>query len=163
MDYTKLFYWLTVADNARAFFITMTVIFTLVCLIATIASFVCGGEDDEKGRTISRQWMWRSYPFMFLFWMLTIFTPSKKDALLIVAGGQTLNFLSTDDSAKQIPSELSSFVLTELRNMAKDAEIDLNIKDEKQKVLESVKELSAEELIKRLKEDETLKEMLIEK
>lgn len=170
MDYTKLFYWLTVADNFKSLFVTMIIIFTIIAVISTICYIFNSyteneGEqtkDDEKRQRMSRKWMWWSIPLMIFFWMLNIATPSKRDALLIVAGGQSLNFLSTDESAKQIPSELSSFVLTELRNMAKDAEIDLNIKDEKQKVLESVKELSAEELIKKLKNDDTLKELLIE-
>lgn len=161
MDYTKLFYWLTVADNARTLFITMTIIFTAICVIATIANIACAADGEEEGRRIARKWMWKSYPFMLIFWLLVIFTPSKRDALLIVAGGQTLNFLVSDESAKQIPTEMSSFVLTELKNMAKDAEIDLNIKQEKQKVLDEVKELSSEELLKRLKTDEQLKDLLL--
>jgi uridylate kinase len=35
--------------------------------------------------------------------------------LLIIAGGQTQFFLTTDKAAKQIPAELSGFVLTELK------------------------------------------------
>ena len=167
MDYTTLFYWLTVADNARDFFTTMVVIFTAIAAIATFVNLISGGtsdkdDSDRKAQAMSRKWIWWSYPFMIFFWFLLIFTPSKRDALLIVAGGQTLNFLANDENSKQIPSELSSFVLTEVKNLAREAEVELNIKDEKKKVLEEVKELSAEELLKRLKTDETLKDLLLE-
>ena len=93
-------------------------------------------DKDEYLQTAksARNWMMWSYPFMFLWWALVVFTPSKKDALLIVAGGQTMNFLTTDSSAKQIPSELSNFVVTELKNMAADAKVDLNIANQKEKI-----------------------------
>ena len=70
--------------------------------------------------------------------MLHVLIPSKKDSLLIIAGGQTLNFLTTDKSSKQIPAELSGFVLTELKNMAKEAKVDLNIKDQKEKINKNI-------------------------
>jgi len=169
MNYTKLFYWLTVADNARTFFLTMIVLFTAVAFIATIAYFVNSNtngngqtKEDEIYQKMSRKWIWWSYPFMILFWMLYIGTPSKKDALLIVAGGQTLNFLVTDSSAKQIPNELSSFVLLELRNMAKDVKVDLDVKSQKEKILDEAKKLSSEELLNRIKTDSTFSKILLE-
>ena len=104
-----------------------------------------------------------SYPFAFLFWSLFIFTPSKKDALLIVAGGQTMNFLTTDKSAKQIPHELSTFIVTELKNMASEAKVDLNIKDQKEKILEEAKSMSAKELMDKMKVDTTFAKIVLDK
>ena len=159
MDYTKLFYWLVVADNAKTMFITFVVIFTLISGIATIA-YLSNGDDDEA-QAMSRKWMWWSYPFMIFFWFLTIFTPSKKDALLIVAGGQTLNFLTTDESAKQIPSELSGFILTELKNMASEAQVELGIKDQKERLIEEAKTMTTEELLKRMNEDKNFADIIL--
>jgi len=99
--------------------------------------------------------MWWSYPFMILFWALYVFTPSKKDALLIVAGGQTLNFLTTDSSARKIPHELSDFVLTELKNMSQEVKVDLNLTDQKEKILEEAKSMTGKQLIERMKNDTT--------
>ena len=111
MNYTSLFYWLTVADNARDMFRVGLIIFTAIAVISTATNVICRSNDDDDAAVQARKWMWWSYPFMFLFWSLFIFTPSKKDALLIVAGGQTMNFLTTDKSAKQIPHELSTFIV----------------------------------------------------
>jgi hypothetical protein len=159
MDYTKLFYWLVVADNAKMMFITFVVIFTFISGIATIAYLITGSDDESQA--MSRKWMWWSYPFMIFFWFLTIFTPSKKDALLIVAGGQTLNFLTTDESAKQIPSELSGFILTELKNMASEAQVELGIKDQKDRLIEEAEKMTTEELLKRMNEDKNFADIIL--
>lgn len=163
MNYTSLFYWLTVADNARFMFKTGMVIFTAIAVIATIVNIFARGEGDDKPADVARKWMWWSYPFMFLFWSMFIFTPSKKDALLIVAGGQTMNFLTTDKSAKQIPHELSSFIVTELKNMATEARVDLNIKDQKQKLLDEAKNMTAKELMDKMKVNTTFAKIVLDK
>lgn len=162
MNYTKLFYWLTVADNAKDLFTVLIGIFTLIAVIATIAYFICADSDDSDQR-MARKWMWWSYPFAILFWMLQIATPSKKDALLIVAGGQTLNFLTTDSTSKQIPKELSNFVVTELKNMANDAKINLNIQDQKEKILEEAKNMTSAELITKMASDSNFAKIILNK
>lgn len=161
MDYTKIFYWLTVADSAKKVFLWMLIIFGLITIISTIAYFfTC---EEPKNQRLSRLWMWRSYPFFLTFLMLHVLIPSKKDSLLIIAGGQTLNFLTTDKSAKQIPAELSGFVLTELKNMAKEASVDLNIASQKEKVLEQAKSMTSEELLQTIKKDSTFAKIILEK
>lgn len=163
MNYTTLFYWLTVADNARTMFIVFIVIFTLVAFVSTVCYFVTGDDGNDEGQTMSRKWIWYSYPFMILFWSLYVFTPSKKDAILIVAGGSTLNFLANDKSAQKIPAELSRFVLTEVKNYAKEAEVDLNIADQKDKILEKAKKMTAEELMSEMKKDSTFAKIILDK
>jgi hypothetical protein len=163
MNYTELFYWLTVADNARLLFGWGAGIFTLVVVISTAVNFIARANGEDEGANIARRWMWWSYPFMFLWWSLLILTPSKKDALLIVAGGQTMNFLTTDSVAKQIPHELSNFVVTELKNMAAEAQVDLNIKDQKEKILEDAKNMSAKELVEKMKVDSTFAKVILDK
>jgi hypothetical protein len=163
MNYTTLFYWLTVADNAREMFRVGLIIFTAVAVIATVVNFIARNDDDDKLADTARNWMKWSYPFAFLFWSLFIFTPSKKDALLIVAGGQTMNFLTTDKSAKQIPHELSTFIVTELKNMASEAKVDLNIKGQKEKILDEAKNMSAKELMDKMKVDTTFAKIVLDK
>ena len=163
MNYTKLFYWLTVADNAKYFFGWVVLIFTVIALISTVAYFICIDSTDDDSQRMARKWMWWSYPFMILFWSLYIFTPNKKDALLIVAGGQTLNFLTTDSASKQIPKELSNFVVTELKNMASDAKVELNIQNQKEKILEEAKTMSSAELITKMASDSNFAKIILDK
>lgn len=161
MNYTQLFYWLTVADNAKYFFGTMIVIFTLISVISTICYLSNTNPEDEDNQRMSRKWMWWSYPFCILFWLLQIATPSKKDALLIVAGGETLNFLTTDSTARQIPHELTSFVVTELKNMASDAKVELNINNQKEKILNEAKNMSSSELMEKMKSDTAFAKIIL--
>jgi len=163
MNYTKLFYWLTVADNAKMLFVTFISIFTFISVVATSAYVYAGMEGEDETQKMCRKWMWWSYPFMILFWSLYIFTPSKKDALLIVAGGQTLNFLTSDSTAKQIPHELSSFVVTELKNMAENAKVDLGIASQKDKILEEAKNMTANQLMDKMRVDSNFAKVILNK
>jgi hypothetical protein len=163
MNYTKLFYWLTVADNAKTFFIVLMSLFTIVAVVSTIGYFIQSDTNDKESQAMARRWMWWSFPFAMFFWSLFIFTPSKKDALLIVAGGQTLNYLTTDSISKQIPRELSSFVVTQLKSMAKDAAVDLNISDQKDKMLEKAKTMTAEQLMSEMKKDTSFARVILDK
>lgn len=111
MDYMKLFYWLTVADNTRTLFGWIVGIFMAIFVIAFIAHIVIAfsegyssGEEGvaERNKDLkgARKYMFGSAPFLVIFWLLLVLTPSKKDSLLIIAGGQTLNYLTTDSTAK---------------------------------------------------------------
>jgi hypothetical protein len=166
MNYSELFYWLVVCDNARQLFLAGIWVFTASAVISTVAAIIMGCDDvdlDSTSRKLARKWQWWSIPFAFLFWSLYVFTPSKRDALLIVAGGQTMNFLTTDKSAKQIPHELSNFVVTELKNMATEAKVNLNIKDQKEKILSEAKDMTSKELIEKMKVDTTFAKIIMGK
>lgn len=163
MNWYKLFYWLTVADNAKTMFIVFTSLFTLISVISTVLYFINGGTGDDDEQKMARKWMWWSYPFMILFWSLFIFTPSRKDALLIVAGGGTMEFLTTDSTAKQIPHELSNFVVTELRNMGAEAQIELGVKSQKDKILDEAKQMTSEQLLQKMKVDSNFANIILNK
>lgn len=169
MNYESLFYWLVVADNARLLFSWAAGIFTIVVLALTVVYFALKSSDYEEGgngTTVgiiqTRKWLWWATPICLLFWMLLVLTPSKKDSLLIVAGGGTLNYLVQDSTARQIPKQLTNFVVTELKTMAKENEVDLNIQNAKQKVLDEAKTLSTEELLQRMRTDSTFSKVLME-
>ena len=163
MNWYKLFYWLTVADNAKVMFIVFTVLFTLISVVSTVLYFINGGTGDDDEQKMARKWMWWSYPFMILFWSLFIFTPDRKDALLIIAGGGTMEFLTTDSTAKQIPHELSNFVITELRNMGAEAQIELGVKSQKDKILDEAKQMTSEQLLQKMKVDSNFANIILNK
>jgi len=170
MNWYKLFYWLTVADNAKTMFIAFIIIFTIISLIATIAYFSNTGSSynpqtnsEKENQMMSRKWMWWSYPFMILFWSLYVFTPDRKDALLIVAGGGTMEFLTTDSTAKQIPHELSTFVVTELKNMGKEAQVELGIQSQKDRILDEAKNMTSQQLLEKMKVDTNFANIILNK
>jgi len=170
MNYTKLFYWLTVADNAKTMFIVFMILFTVIAVAATIAYFFASDtsgngqtKDDEQNQRMARKWMWWCYPFMILFWSLYVFTPNKRDALLIVAGGQTMEFLTTDTTAKQIPHDVLNFVSVELKNMATEAKVDLGIANQKDRILDEAKKMTTDQLLQRMQVDSTFAKVILNK
>lgn len=163
MNWYSIFYWLTVADNARYFFWTFAVIFTVIGFFATIAVLNSDSNTSEAELTNSRKWFAWSYSLGILFWIGVVFTPNKKDSLLIIAGGGTLQYLTTDSSAKQIPHELTNFVLTELKSMSKDVELEMDLKSQKEKVLETAKKMTTEELLQKIQVDTNFANIVLER
>lgn len=167
MNYTKLFYWLTVADNSKAFFVWMIVILTILVLVTIIAYFMGFDSDikkDNPNQSIESKFWFRWFmPFLIVFWLLYVFTPTKKDALLIVAGGQTLNYLSNDSTARAIPHEALNFVVTELRCMSSDLKLNLNIQTQKEKILDEAKAMTGIELMNKMNTDSIFRRIILNK
>jgi hypothetical protein len=162
-NWYKIFYWLTVADNFKNFFVTMIVLFMITSVISTICYLVNGLSDDSDSKryqTNSRKWMWWSYPFCIMFWFLYLFTPSKGDTLLIIAGGAVGNFVTSDSSSKAIPSDITNFshmkLKAEMINVDDDIKRQLDVQSPKEKFMDKVKDLSKEQLIEYLQKDTTL-------
>jgi hypothetical protein len=50
------------------------------------------------------------FPFGLLFIILSIFIPTKNEAIFIVAGGKTIDFIQTDTSLCKIPEQTTQIV-----------------------------------------------------
>jgi len=166
MNWYKLFYWLTVADNAKVFFIVFIVIFTLISAVSWIiwfASFDDTRNDDKRRaeRKTMLKWIFWSTPMMVLFWSLFVFTPSKRDSLLIIAGGGAMNFLTQDSASKQIPKELSNFVLGELKTMSQDVKVKLGVQTQKEKILDEAKKMTTDQLLEKMKLDSNFAKIIL--
>lgn len=175
INWYSMFYWVTRADDVKGFFDTASDIFlffVIILLLGTIV-VVCidtgtKADDDDKSATrairrIITGFFYVSVILTLITWAGYVFVPSKKDCLLILAGGGTMKFLTTDSSAKQIPKELTTFVVTELKSAAKDAQVSLGIQSAKDKILDEAKTLSAIELMQRMKEDSNYAKIILNK
>lgn len=172
MNWYKIFYFLTISDNIKSFFNVMSDIFTffaVICLIffvliTIISADVQSNGDAEKDakdlaslrfwqKTFQKFLIWSSV-FMFITWTAYIFTPSKKDCLLIVAGGAVGNFITSDSSAKNIPSELTLLIREKLKEEIKEVKNDATVKSDTAKVETKAKEISVKDtLINKSKEE----------
>jgi hypothetical protein len=168
MNYTQLFYWLTVADNAKSLFSWVTG-FSIVGLAVSVFCWIAfqsdynedGDKNDLLYATKSRRWFAGFLSITLTFSLLNVFTPTKKDALLIVAGGETMNFLTTDTSAKKLPAELTNFVVSELHSMAQEAKVNIDINTQREKILQSAKTMSPTDLIDKMKSDTTFAHIIL--
>ena len=130
------------------------VYFILVMYYELVGSFgTCWWLWLMEKRRRAGKWVFFSWPLIIFFWMLWIFTPTKRDALLIVAGGGAMNFLTNDSTAKQLPHELIEFTKVNLQSMAQEAKVSLGIQSQKEKILEDAKNMTTNELLDRMKAD----------
>lgn len=183
MNWYDVFYWISRADDVKGFFdgasntfMTFTCIFFVILIIAHIGKAVSISDEDvktkedEEKNSLIRAWelvkrysLKLFYPFLILTvitWAIYVFVPSKKDALFILAGGAVGNFLTKDSAAKQLPSDITSFLHLSLKketeDLTADAKRELGIETPKDRLLEKAKDMTKEELINYIKADTTV-------
>ena len=178
MNYYSVFYWLTVADGVKQVFDVFSNVFTWFTVISLIAYAIMIGvsiqykvDNDDAGYKDSMLWRkmvsrfyWISQIICIITWLGYVFTPTKKDCMLIVAGGAVGNFITTDTSSRAIPADITKFLHLslnkEIDDLQKEVKTDirkeLGVQSEKDKFIEKVEKLSKEQLIEFLKNDTTI-------
>ena len=160
VDFYKLFYWFTVADGLKGFFDTISNVSFFFMIILGILLLIVFGiymdsgnkinitEDDEKSykywMTHLRRLFILSTIITVITWTLYIAIPSKKDAVIILAGGSVGNFIVSDSSAKNIPAELTLLVREQLKSEIKELTAPT--------IVDTLTSKSKEELIQLLKQ-----------
>lgn len=172
MNWYKLFYLMTMADRLQDFFDTISNIFTTMAVVSLIAFVIAtigysirrsdtSAEHDKLHLDDELQaWiMFKKTTIWFLSfcipiavatWFLWIATPSKKDALLIVAGGAVGTFITTDSSAQKLPSDITNFLRLKIQAEANELNME-SLLDEVVPKKDTLKEMSKEELINLIK------------
>lgn len=146
-----------------------------ICIVVILASDLGSTELELRGEKENKSWMnyrkwsgrtfWFTFTLSLLLWIGWAMTPTKKDCLLIIAGGSIGNFISNDSNATKIPGDVMKYFHLSLRNEIKDLELptdvkqslnkDLGIKTDKEEFADKLKSLSKEELIKFIQSDTT--------
>lgn len=165
MNWYSIFYWLTVADGVKNFFDIFSNIFTWLMILSLIAYTILGiaksviisgegtkSEEEDKvnpevrsmvmGIRLVRPFFYTMTFLSLLTWAGYVFTPSKKDAIIIVAGGAVGNFITHDTSARQIPTEVMTMLRAKIREVSAES-----IKDSK----DALESMTKEELIEQLR------------
>lgn len=185
MNWYQIFYLVSLGDglidffdtlsNWMTFFAIVSFIFYLVMWIVSVASYVDdnGITDDieyaakAKGfrrlRRFSGFMFWGFLLLTIISWLAYVAIPTKKESLLIIAGGGAMQYLTTDSVGKQLPKEAMTFVVTELRQLSKEAKVELGIASEKDKILEQVKSMSADEVLAKMKVDSNFANIVLGK
>lgn len=180
MNYYSIFYWLTVADGVKKFFDVASNVFCWIFALSFIANIFLylgycmeiaeqktkteqedGGNPEIRSFLVYKKFLSRvMYTCLcigLISWIGYVFTPSKKDCLLIVAGGAVGNFITQDSSAKKIPSDIALFLHENLKKQILSIESDTARKATKSTFLDKAKSMSKEEIIDYLKKDSTFK------
>lgn len=165
----KIFYWLTVADGVKSFFDTASNIFTTFAVLSFIAWVICSigyanmvqenrsktEEEDKtdpgirgwvKLRIIFRNFMYPMIVLACLTWLGYVLMPTKRDALVIIAGGAVGNFITSDSSAKVLPAEVMTLLRDKVRAEIKETNIKGAVTDALNDGVDTLEGKSAEEL-----------------
>ena len=92
-------YWITRCDVIVAIAIIVATCSFIVFCVAFIGYYA----DGEK--TISANVMKKVTPILVISLLLTMFVPTKKDLLLIYGIGGTIDYIQSNDTAKQLPDK----------------------------------------------------------
>ena len=121
-NYLKL-YWLTRLDG-----IVITCAFIMVLgIILTIAHYVyaeCEYYDEAEKQDFFKRTRFGKRCMIFLISISTatvIFLPCKDDAIFIIAGGKTMDFIQSDTSINKIPAQTTKLITDYLQEQLNDA------------------------------------------
>lgn len=112
MSWYTIFYLFSLADKISQ---TMFVISIIASIIGGIAFFVyLIGLIDSNDYKIARKFFWIMFPVMFISWTIWAAVPDRKDMLIIIAGGAVGEFVTNDENAKALPSDITAFLRKEI-------------------------------------------------
>lgn len=147
MDFYKLFYLFTMGDKLSNLWCAFVWISSILCFIFTMyLLFESEGRDRVGFRIFLGLWLW-----CFVSWILYIGTPTKKEAVIIVAGGYVGNFIQSDSNARQLPADITRFLRSQIQQAAKDNDLGSLLGPTKEETLkDSLSKLSKEQLVDQL-------------
>ena len=95
-------YWITRLDYVQASLIAFLIITGIVIVIATV--ILCDDVFDDDETRAKRVLKW-TVPSFAIALSVFCFIPSTKEAMLIYGIGGTLDYIKTNDKAKQLPDK----------------------------------------------------------
>lgn len=157
MNWYSVFYWISVADNVTEFLGAIAVIFTIFFILSVIGYFTSNyskaehaynqESSDYKEWTVWNTAWKKAFQWSLIIGLITgscwVFVPTKKDCLLIVTGGAVGNFITSDSSARAIPSEAMTLLRDKIRQEITEMKNPLSTK--------KIEDMTKEELIELLK------------
>jgi len=123
--YWKL-YWLTRLDSLNGMFNAILTIGIAMMVLFYFIKFINHIEGDDN-EIYTRKNRWKIIWAFILIGIAIIgitLTPSKNEAILIIAGGKTIDWISKDTSICKIPSQtselVSSFLDKQIKELSKE-------------------------------------------
>lgn len=179
VNWYKIFYWLSVADAFKVVIGTIAIISAIITLASVIgylssigSAAEYAGKDSDYGKEEYDSWQtwvkgWKRImtiiiPICVISVTLWALAPTKKDAMLIIAGGSVGNFITTDSSSRALPADLTRYLHIrlnkELDDMGQKTKKELGIPmTKKETLISNVKELTKEQIVEYLQNDTTIK------
>lgn len=94
-------YWITRLDTILVVSTIFAVITGLFSIIVSIFNYT----DNDKIESRQRNILWGSWVIFIVTLLVSIFTPSTKDAYIIYGIGGSLDYLKSNDTVKKLPNK----------------------------------------------------------
>ena len=118
MSNIALIYWLTRLSSISNFFLTLGIISVVVIGIGilgySVAMIDCYREDEEIEYRQKRKKFFDKIWVPILLFIFYILTPDTKEAMIIIAGGKTLDYVQSDTSLQKIPYKATELILKKM-------------------------------------------------
>lgn len=145
MNWYSIFYWLTVADNVKTVTGILSIVFGIYFIGASAAAIGLFDDSFSTWNRGPRRLYYLFSTFFVINLLLWTSLPTKRDSLVIVAGGAIGSFVTTDSSAKKIPHEALELVRAKLKEWQQPnsseitAEVDTLANKSKEELIEIIK------------------------
>ena len=158
--YSKL-YWLSRLDNLSELFTACLIVGIITCVLMLGYRAVCHVEGDDYK---PNYWRRSICIILFLIGLLgSVFLPTQKQVIFIVAAGNTIEFAQKDTSIQKVPGQatslLSKWLEKETNNLKK--EIKETSSDKKSDETKKDEEIKKDEE-KKKEDNQTISDMVKE-
>lgn len=118
MSNIVLIYWLTRLSNISSFLLILGVISAVIIGIGilgySIAIVDCWDDDKTAKHKVARKKFINKTWIPILLFIFYILTPDTKEAMLIIAGGKTMDYVQSDTSLQKIPYKATELILKKM-------------------------------------------------
>lgn len=98
-------YWITRLDAINVL-LAVFLLISIVVFVIYLIGFLLNGGDIDEGFTKKDFGVFKTFFFSsVLLSIAVVFTPSEKDMFLIYGIGGTIDYIKSNDTAKQIPDK----------------------------------------------------------
>lgn len=95
-------YWITRLDTIQGFciaFLAIGIAFIFITIMRVVTS------TDSTEPSITNKFKWIGIILTIIFAPLTMFVPTSRDAMLIFGIGTTIDYIQSNETAKQLPDK----------------------------------------------------------
>ncbi len=108
-------YWITRLDSISETFAIITIISGIVSAVMTVVWLVCNSlakcyveeKYNESWAKIGKNFVTVCFPLFLLFLVGGTFIPTTKEAYIIYGVGGTIDYVRSDQTAKQLPHKVA--------------------------------------------------------
>jgi len=113
-------YWLTRVGELDMVFGTMWILAIVAFVIMLVALPIFGEDWNDEFKNMLKKWAVRMAVLFCIGIIGDAFVPSKKDVLLIYGLGTTIDYVKSNDKAKQLPDKAVDALTRYLDEISKD-------------------------------------------